>query len=92
MAPPVVAAPFGRRSVPGRRRLRGRAPALTPLALTAIDHHLDRVVTLEVLLEIARQSFVPARDDEQEAIRRAGQGRWPTFRSLSHDYVEVPHL
>ena len=89
MAPPVVATPLRARI--GRTRL-GPAPGLTPLVLAAIDHYLDRAVALEVLLEIIRQSLVLARDDEEEAIRRAGQGRWPTFRPLSHDYVEAPYL
>ena len=89
MTPPVVATPLRARI--GRTRL-GRAPGLTPLVLAAIDYHLDRAVTLEVLLEIIRQSLVLARDDEEEAIRRAGQGRWPTCRPLSHDRLAVPHL
>jgi hypothetical protein len=90
MAPPVVATPLLARIV--RTRRQGRASTEAPLALTAIDHHLYRAVTLEVLLEIRRQGLVLARDDEEEAIRRAGQGRWPTFRLLSHDYLAVPHL
>src|SRR5262245_42032003 len=73
MAPAVVTAPFGPRCRRGRRRDRGRGtePALAPLGVPPVDHHLDCAVALEMLLEIARQSLVAARDDEKEAVVHA---------------------
>jgi hypothetical protein len=64
-------------AAPIRGRLLGRsfALALTSVALASIDDHPDRPVTLEVLLEIVRELFVSARDDEQEAIRCTRQNR-----------------
>src|SRR5262249_20777468 len=65
MAPPGVATPLRVRN--GGARLRPSQP-LTPLVRAPIDHALDGVVALEVLLEIGGQSLVGARDDEQEAV------------------------
>jgi len=49
--------------------------------MAAVDYHLDRAVTFEVLLEIVRQLLVAARDDEQEAVRREVQARWLPSRT-----------
>ena len=48
---------------------------LSPLPVPSIDDHLDRGVAGEVVLKVARQLRVAARDDEEEAIRRARQVR-----------------
>jgi hypothetical protein len=46
-----------------------------------------------VLLEIVRQLLVASRDDEQEAVRHACQGRWLILpQTLSHEVSQSTHL
>ena len=74
MRPGAAVAP-----APVRRHVRR---LLSPLAVPPVDDHLNRVVAGEVVLEVARQLRVAPRDNEQEAIRWARQGRGSTPTDL----------